>query len=60
MLYGTDPNDWNTRFVETPPIDVFPPQMSLATSAPKPEREEDEYANSSTFRELISMRQLSA
>ena len=39
---STDPNDWNARIAETPPLKAFRPQMSMAMSNPKPESENDE------------------
>ena len=34
---SNDPNDWNSRFTETPPLDSFRQQMGLAMCGPKPE-----------------------
>ena len=34
-----DPSDWNARFAETPPLETFRPQMSLAMSG---DREDDD------------------
>ena len=35
-------HDWNARFAETPPLEVFRLQMSMVMSVPKPELEDDE------------------
>ena len=37
-----DPNDWNVRSAETPPLEASRLQMSLAMSGPQLEREDDE------------------